>query len=809
MDFDLKLYSLNMINGVEQGSSPGFFAATAPKRAARGRQEDGLVIHLDMQSDNPLPDPLLREWLTKLADTYFKTPGSVTSAMRAVIDLISNSLVEQNLNLISDRDRQSAYLNLAVIHHNTLFIAQSGQIHAFWIGQFEVAHFFDPGPNDRGLGLTRTPVVRFYQHDIVKGDCFVSTPTPSTSWDEEHLVKGGNLGFDQLWRRLHHNLPVNTSGGLALIMGGDGKVIFVPGSESHHLPSDDLPNQKEITSKTDPGEADQPLVESPIVPEMIEPNDEAETLPVEEPSLEGSGEEMSEELIIPEIPEEELGFDQLDLGSQTVPEPPASGLDDDNVVHETPLPNDLEHEAMDWSIQEEPVLPVQPVKKEKPASEIRLKVLRSLSSFFKWTENVSGKSNSFFRSLKSRLFPGANQEGAQLSKGTMIAIAIIVPLLIVALAASVYITRGKNKQYDYFLAQAQAAAVNAQLLSDTDAQRTGWQEVLKWAAQAREYRESVEVNQLIDQAQNVLDNLDGAVRLTYQPAIDGVLPEGQVITNIIPIINDLYLFDSVGGNVIRLSLGNRGYVIDPNFVCRAGTYSAITVGDLVGMVSIPINNAYKAPILAVDGSGNVIYCAPGSQPVASTLLQPDGGFGEIRGVSLDSGKLFLLDPVKNALWVYDGSASQFTDVPNSFFNGYPMDMKDAIDVAANGDELYILFQDGHMSTCLAPGFEFSSISCNDPAAYVDTRENSATLDASTLQFSQVIYVSPRDPSVMLLVPGTGEIYQFSSHLTLNRIYRSNLSDQIPDGASFTAFGISSNRNAYLAIGNLLYWAVVP
>jgi hypothetical protein len=62
---------------------------------------------------------------------------------------------------------------------------------------------------------------------------------------------------------------------------------------------------------------------------------------------------------------------------------------------------------------------------------------------------------------------------------------------------------------------------------------------------------------------------------------------------------------------------------------------------------------------------------------------------------------------------------------------------------------------------------------------------------------------------MLLASGTGEIYQFSSHLTLNRIYRSNLANLFPGGFKATAFGISSDRNAYLAIGNLLYYAVVP
>jgi len=809
MDFDLKLFSLNMLNGVQQESSPGFFAATAPKRAARGRQEDGIVIHLDMRGDNPMPAPLLKEWLAKLADAYFKTPGSVTSAMRSVVDLISNSLVEQNLKLISDHDRQSAFLNLAVIHTQTLFIAQSGPTHAYWIGESELSHFFDPETNDRGLGLTRTPMIRFYQHEITFGDCFVATPTPSTSWDEEHLVKGGNTGFDQLWRRLHHNLPANMFGGLALLSKGAGKVIFATDSEGYAITKEEPTTSTGSSRVTTTEQKIFPVAELEIKPEPLESPAEVQSPPDPEPAMDEFEGEFEEELAIPEMPEEEAGFDQRVQESLPAIDQAEALTNGDGSIFEEPIQNDLPHEEQDWNAQLEPILAIQPEKTEKPANEIRTKGLHALNSFFKWSDKVSEKSKSFTELIKGRLFPAASKESAQLSKGSMIAIAIIVPLLIVALAASVYITRGKNKQYDYFLAQAHAAAANAQLLGSTDAQRTGWQEVLKWSKQAQGYRESVEVKQLIDQAQNVLDNLDGAVRLSYQPAIDGLLPEGLVIREIIPITNDLYLFDSAGGRVIHLSLGNRGYVVDNNFVCNSGTYSGIKVGNLVGMVSIPINNAYKAPILAVDRSANVLYCAPGNQPVASTLLQPDGGFGEIQGVSLNAGKLLLLDPAKNALWVYYGSASQFTDVPNSFFRGFPMDLNSAIDMAANGDELYILFQDGHMATCLAPGFEFSSINCSNPAPFVDTRENSPALDPLPLQFSQVMYVSPRDPSVMLLASGTGEIYQFSSHLTLNRIYRSNMADQFTGGLKATAFGISSNRNAYLAIKNLLYWAVIP
>ena len=841
MNYDLKLFSLNYIQGQLQADVPGLFAAVPPKRAARGRQEDCLIIHLDLHSKKPLLNEQ-QEWLGKLSDIFYKTPGSVTAAMSVVVEMLSNLLMESNLNLVSDHDRLSAYLNLGVIHHENLFVAQIGSIHAYWVGPQGMAHFYDPDASERGLGLTRTPDVRYYQHSLGDEDCFISTLSAPEHWTEDQIASAGS--FDQLWRRLHHNLPANLRGALVQILPGSSVVIPLQSTASLSTPSQPgekatSPEESVVTGQESEPESTQNLPQA-VREVEIEENEPADETDADETDTNAElgefvGMDASDAYETEKnLDEDNLTDDEFDLYLDDEDAVEDSFFEDtsdlpqemlDGQTLSADLPPDSSDEfmpqnpgemgttgipeaAMDWQPQDEAGWADEtPAPQTKP--ERKRQGLRWLLKVFDRTEQLSGKIRAFFKPLKDKLVITTGLAENQLSKTSMLAIAIIVPLLIVTLAASVYVTRGKNRQYDYLLAQAQAAAGNAQLLNGEAAQRTGWEEVIRWAEQAGEYRQSTEVDQLIQQAQVVLDVLDGATRLSYQPAIDGVLGENMVISQVIAITNDLYLLDSTGGSVVHLTFGNRGYVVDDKFACGPGVYNGVSVGRLVGLVEIPINNGYKAPIMGVDESANLLYCTKDNPPIATILPSPQGGLGSIRSVLLDAGTLFLLDPVSNALWVYYGSASEFTTAADSFFDDFPIDLGGAIDLASNGDEIYLLFEDGHLATCVAPGYSSANISCTNPTPLEDTRVNAQPLDVPALKFNQVAYVSPRDPSVMILSATTGDIIQFSRHLTLNRIYRNNLGEQFGDGQEATAFAISANRNAYLAIGNLLFYARIP
>ena len=78
------------------------------------------------------------------------------------------------------------------------------------------------------------------------------------------------------------------------------------------------------------------------------------------------------------------------------------------------------------------------------------------------------------------------------------------------------------------------------------------------------------------------------------------------------------------------------------------------------------------------------------------------------------------------------------------------------------------------------------------------------------QSSQVLFTPPPDPSIYLLDPATGSIYHFSLRLNLQSQMRggANQTFPLPKGPA-TAFTISPNRTAFLALGNQVFYSLIP
>ncbi|HQM65645.1 MAG TPA: hypothetical protein PLN28_02890, partial [Anaerolineaceae bacterium] len=388
---------------------------------------------------------------------------------------------------------------------------------------------------------------------------------------------------------------------------------------------------------------------------------------------------------------------------------------------------------------------------------------------------------------------GVEPKRESLSSGTKLLLAIVIPLLVVAIASIIYITQGKENQYQYLMAQAQAAAENAALMSDSTQQREGWNQVMNWLDQAEDYRQTNELRALRVQAQNALDRLDGAVRLHYTAAYAASQLPSLQISRLVSVGNELYLLDQASGAVLHMSPSGSIYNLDLEFKCAPGVVDGIQVGKLVEVMSVPINNAAKAPLFALDSEGNGLFCQPKKDPVAISLLPPDSGWGKVQSAFYDSGRLFVLDPAKNALWIYRGTSMNYTEPPDSYFEDMTIDLSTAVAAAGSGDELFLLFKDGHTMHCLASNVT-GLVSCDDPYPYIDGRTSAASqLDFGSLHFSQLAYSPPPDPSLYYLEADKAELYQFSLRLNLNRILRADVeSGSLPKKVA-TAFNVSTNR----------------
>jgi hypothetical protein len=254
--------------------------------------------------------------------------------------------------------------------------------------------------------------------------------------------------------------------------------------------------------------------------------------------------------------------------------------------------------------------------------------------------------------------------------------------------------------------------------------------------------------------------------------------------------------------------------VDSSFLCDPGQIGTIVVETLVDMVTLPGSNSYNARILAMDGKGNLLYCGL-TDPVAVTLTPPQLGWRNISAFALSANgeKLYVLDPGGNAVWQYTQREGLFQDPPILFFGEQvPHDMNNAIDLAINEADLYLLFQDGHVAACPLSLHADVPMRCADPATFVDTRpERQTGTKIYDAIFTQMTFASAPDPSLYLLEPLTRAIYRFSPRadsLELRGQFRATWeqNNSLFNGPA-TSMAIGTNRYAFFSVGNQVYFAI--
>ena len=102
------------------------------------------------------------------------------------------------------------------------------------------------------------------------------------------------------------------------------------------------------------------------------------------------------------------------------------------------------------------------------------------------------------------------------------------------------------------------------------------------------------------------------MRLPFLPALAEKLPQDAIIKRIVAREgdNELYLLNETDGHVIRTTLTERGYQIDPDFVCEP-VPKPLIVGGLVDIISLPPDDPNNAAIMGMDANGNLMQCVPG------------------------------------------------------------------------------------------------------------------------------------------------------------------------------------------------------
>ncbi len=721
---------LNVAGGVAlDEAAPGLAVTAAPRRAARGREKDVLFLCLTLRSRNPLADARYAQLLELAASTFFSQAGSVTAAARLAVMAVNKAVLDGNL-------REGTPLQGGV----TVGVLRGNDFYATLVGPGAVVVA-------RGIGLQRFPAlvgrplgvsdnceVQYFHTAVEPGDYIALSP--NAAWPEAALAGLGGLStLSGVVDRLKATAGGDFSA-IALRLEAEGAGAPVTAQAVHPAPP------------TRPVAA-QPVAAAPADLDEDDDDDEGVT---------------AEHVVVTAAPFE------TDTDTHAV------DYDEDEDEDEVEDDEDDEAETV-------------PARPSSARIRARLEPVKSgavfgLRSFGRATGVTLTEFFNSLNRLTARSLPeGMLQQDGMLAipGAAMLIAAIAIPLIIVGLAALIYIQLGQQEQYANAVQQAQLEISRATTEADPVAARPHWDAAVRFIDIAERMRPGqTEIGELRRQAEGQLDQIDQVQRLTFEPLL--AAGTGGELSKVALLGNDVYALDVRGNKLVRIAPTTAGgYVLDPAFKCSAGTIGSTEVGKLVDFFILagPIDLAARpgepaAPdaIIGLDETGTLLYCFPGRDPIASPLAAPDTGFGQAVAAELFGSRLYVLDIGHNQIWQYDATGGAFPQRPIGYFSESIFDLKDVIHFTiANGD-LLLLRADGRVMTC-SRALPTAPPNCVNAAQFSDTRvgRTSGTRIADVVTPWRLIYDAPPEPSVLLIDSGSDAIFQLSLKLAVVGKYK--------------------------------------
>ncbi|MGE5220835.1 MAG: hypothetical protein ACM3PY_00260, partial [Omnitrophica WOR_2 bacterium] len=256
---------------------PGLLMVIPPRQTARGRNTDRLIIYFAMTGNASLTDQQQEQILSRLAQTFYKTPGSVTNALRTAAEAMNQFLLDRNLRSSSSGKQCVGLLSLVVMREDRLVIAQCGPVHTFLVTQQDAQDFVDPQGAGRGLGLAKAILMRYYQVELHANDLLVLAPQPPSGWTVHMLQSDKTQAIESFRRRLLAQAGDELNAVIIQALPGAGKLRLLrpkppvqmaqPGPETTALPGQPAaePVQPETPPiQSSPVAASQPAAEAPF-----------------------------------------------------------------------------------------------------------------------------------------------------------------------------------------------------------------------------------------------------------------------------------------------------------------------------------------------------------------------------------------------------------------------------------------------------------------------------------------------------------------------------------------------------------------
>ncbi|MEP6894465.1 MAG: hypothetical protein ABI986_02540 [Chloroflexota bacterium] len=203
--FDLNILPIHRNNGQDSPDLPGLLAVTAPRKTARGREKDNLIIYLMLSGNATFSTAELNQLNNKTANLFYQTAGSLTSAMRKASENINSVLLERNLATTGRGQYALGLLALAVIRDAqdaqcTLLL--SGPTHAVWVTEGQSRHIYDAALSGKGLGSSQNIQTYLSQVDLHTNDLLVLCGKFPKDWEADLLGERPPASLEASYRKL-------------------------------------------------------------------------------------------------------------------------------------------------------------------------------------------------------------------------------------------------------------------------------------------------------------------------------------------------------------------------------------------------------------------------------------------------------------------------------------------------------------------------------------------------------------------------------------------------------------------------------
>jgi hypothetical protein len=770
----------------------GYLLRPAPRRSARGRANDMLLMGLAMLPGSTAPASLADELCQLGARAFFETPGSVTAALRATFTTINDELLMAGTGVVSTA--MQANLICLAVHDEALYLGYVGSVLAV-VAQPGRVSLYPPHEESatRPLGSSRALELRYGHIPLsddprASGVSLLVAALPAPSWNVA-LDGAERLSLRAVAERMAQRNMGQTSGMLARLAppaGGAQKQADLATVVRDQQAAAAPPPPVTSAGRRSAAEALSIIREAQQATPREAQGEEPAT-----PAPPRSAHEAAPRTPAPQGPIIEMpasGRPPIQVG------PSFSERHDEALPHVAPFAG-------------------------APAAP-RLNAWAALSAFAGAARTTTRSAWLALRKGIARLMPaGTLQERGMLTlpPQLMLATAIAIPVVVVVLVSIVYFRRGRSEQFATLMDQARQAAASASLTSDPAQLRGAWGEVLTLLEDAARFGESPEQAALHQQGVAALDQLDGITPLEFSPMVPGGLGANTHVSALVAGDRQMFVLDATQGRVLRLVLGQGGYQLDETFQCESGAYPEHAIETPVDMVWVPditvgtqMPQSAKAGVLvAVDARGGILYCPPGGSAVAGVLEPPRTGWLGARAIDYYNGRLYVLDPLSNGFWRYATRGFNFDQPPNDYFDAGVPNLTDTIDFAVANGDVFFLHADGQLTRCAynplyeAPGGGQTGANVCGSVLYNDTRAGRTAgpriVDA---QFIRVTYNEPPEPSLFFLDGFGRGAYRFS--LALNFLERFRVTTSAEGEATALALGI--DKTLYLAIGDQIYAA---